>query len=165
MRHCDRIALLLMAALFASSCNASSPPSDAAIDVDETTRLEIGTGFTAYETLPEDAPTLEIVHGPQGGYHVYLSMRVTGLVPASLLWRVVRQDDGRVLANLDLLARTGTFRPVDGALERVGDLVVIDVLSPADVAMRDVRVEASATSSTGAMTTSVCVLRIVDDVP
>ena len=127
--------------------------------------LEIGTGEFAFEALPDVSPTLEIVHGPQGGYHIYLSMRVRGVLPDTLLWRVVREDDLAVLANLDLIAREGTFVPIDGSIQRVGDLVVLNVISPADVLMRDVRIEASVTSRTGDTATAVRVVRIVDAAP
>lgn len=160
-----RRALALTLALATSSCGTAPVHEDAAIDVDAGVQLTIGTGFTAYEALPDEAPTLEIVHGPQGGYHVYLSMRVTGVEPATLLWHVVREDDARVLAHLDLIARRGTFVEVDGALQRVGDLVVLNVISPADVLTRDIRVEASATSASGARATATRVVRILDAEP
>lgn len=160
-----RALALTLSAFAATSCGTTPVQEDAAVDVDTQVELTIGTGFVAYEGLPDEAPTLEIVHGPQGGYHVYLSMRVTGLEPATLLWHVVREHDARVLAHLDLIARRGTFVEVDGALQRVGDLVVLDVLSPADVFMRDIRIEASATSASGSRATATRVVRIVDAEP
>ena len=148
-----------------TACAALPVENDAAIDADQRASLEIGTGLEAYEALPNEAPTLEIVHGPQGGYHVYLSMRVTGLEPDALLWRVVRTRDAYVFANLELSARPGTFRPNDGALERVGDWVVLTVNSPADVTMDELRVEARVTSRAGVTASAMRVVRIVDDEP
>lgn len=148
-----------------TSCGAQPEQSDAAIDADETPSLEIGTGLEAYEPLPDEAPTLEIVHGPQGGYHIYLSMRVVGLEPEMLVWRVVRERDASVLANLELGARPGTFVPAQGALERVGDWVVLAVNSPADVTMDALRVEARVTSRSGVTATAMRIVRIVDDEP
>lgn len=155
----------MLAWMSCTACTALPAASDAAIDVDETASLEIGTGLEAYEALPDEAPTLEIVHGPQGGYHVYLSMRVTGLEPDTLLWRVVRARDAYVFANLELSARPGTFRPSEGALERVGDWVVLAVTSPADVTMDELRVEARVTSRAGATATAMRLVRVVDQVP
>ena len=164
MTHLRLITSLCLACTI-TACGALPVENDAAIDADQTASLEIGTGLEAYEELPNEAPTLEIVHGPQGGYHVYLSMRVAGLEPDTLLWRVVRTRDGYVFANLELSARPGTFRPIDGALERVGDWVVLTVNSPADVTMDELRVEARATSRAGVTASAMRVVRIVDDEP
>lgn len=152
------------------ACGTPSRESDAARPVDAEPDallipLELGTGEVGFESLSATSPTLEIVYGPQGGYHVFLSMRVRGIVPAEMLYRLVREDDGHVLANLDLLVRAGTFTPAGEALQRVGDLVVLNVVSPADVLMRDVRVEARVTSSTGERVMASRTLRIVDAEP
>ncbi len=149
-----RLHLSLSLACALTACGEQPVESDAAIDADDAASLEIGTGLEAYEALSDEAQTLEIVYGPQGGYHVYLSMRVTGLEPDTLLWTVVRERDAGVLANLELNARPGTFRPVDGALERVGDWVVLAVNSPADVTMDALRVEARVTSRSGVTATA-----------
>jgi len=41
--------------------------------------LEIGTGETAFVPLDGELPDLELVHGPQGGYHLLLGFEATNM--------------------------------------------------------------------------------------
>ncbi len=124
--------------------------------------VELGTGLESFEAFSASGPELELVHGPQGGYHVHLSMRVRGLEPMSLHWQVFRVEDGRSLANLPLDARPGRFVPVGDALERVGELVILDITGPADLVGREVRVDASVRAASGEVASSTITARVVD---
>ena len=133
--------LVLALCAWAPGCAAPASP-DAALDAHVEPSVEIGAGLMAYEELPPSGGELELVHGPQGGWHVNLSLRLRGIVPMSFAWRVTRED-GRVLAYFALDAREGSFVLRDGALERIGELVIFDVTGPGDVVGRDVHVEST----------------------
>jgi len=52
--------------------------------------LAIGTGETSFLALDPTAPTFEIVHGPQGGYHVLVGLEATALDRSDLLGAVLK---------------------------------------------------------------------------
>src|SRR5688500_751925 len=84
-------------ALLACSTAPSTEPRDAGAAA----RVELGTGEVAFESIPESGATLELVHGPQGGYHLVVAIRVWELVPdrLSIVYEVERPGG-------ELLART-----------------------------------------------------------
>ena len=72
------------------ACTPTPPPDPCAAG--DTPELEIGTGEVAFEPLDDD-PVMELIHGPQGGYHVlvglsarFLSIEgtVTGTIEGSI---------------------------------------------------------------------------------
>ena len=44
-------------------------------------RHDLGTGFRGWESIAPTGTRVELVHGPQGGYHIYARIRQTGLGP------------------------------------------------------------------------------------
>ena len=64
---CGPLALSLLTVL--PACDPNLPPA-----------VEVGTGEIAFEPT-EDGDTLEIVQGPQGGFHLLTSVRVHGIAP------------------------------------------------------------------------------------
>jgi len=60
--------------------------------------LELGGGTTAFDLL-EPGATIELVHGPQGGYHLELGLRATGLDSSDLAAATLEGTvDGSVMA-------------------------------------------------------------------
>ena len=76
-----------------------------------------------------------------------------------------RAEDGRVLAYFALDAREGSFVLRDGALERIGELVIFDVTGPGDVVGRDVHVESTVRDVGGTTRTVAVDAMIVDREP
>jgi hypothetical protein len=75
-----------LAALLLTAC-ADGPEGQAERDPCAPGReptLAIGGGVSRFEPLRE-GDTLELVHGPQGGYHVEIGLRATGLAADDLL--------------------------------------------------------------------------------
>jgi hypothetical protein len=126
--------------------------------------LELGTGLEGFEPLGTPAE-VELVHGPQGGYHLTMAMRAWQLVPVALRWQVYRVDDARLLADLPLDARPGSFVPTGGALVRAGELVILDVLGPTEIVDREVRIDANVRAATGEMAARSVTVRVVDREP
>ena len=79
--------------------------------------LEIGTGVTAFETVAPDS-CLEMVHGPQGGWHLPSALRVqnTGRRAGAETWRRAAGRGGLRLC----LPRVPRLRRVGVACLRLG---------------------------------------------
>ncbi|MCB9596555.1 MAG: hypothetical protein H6719_27775 [Sandaracinaceae bacterium] len=100
--------------------------------------VELGTGTSGFEPIPETGGTLELVGGPQGGFHVFLTARIHDLgvdgmlitysaidtattepvgTPASFLVdasRLARDGDGWVRAGDFLILHNSSPDPVRG---------------------------------------------------
>ena len=111
--------------------------------------LELGTGITTFEPLPETGATLELTRGPQGGFHVYGAVRIRGVDPerAMLGYTVRRRSDGEAMTlERNVLLRTARLLRDGESWVRLGDLLIFipDVyMSPDEVAGTEVRVEAT----------------------
>jgi hypothetical protein len=166
-----RLALALVAGGLVVGCAAPST-TDAGRDAsgpdahgpDAGAVLEIGTGEEGFEPLG-DPPEVELVHGPQGGWHLTMAMRVWQLAPVGLRWQVHRADDGRVLADLGLDVRPGSYVPIDGALVRAGELVILGIDRAGEVVDRGVRIDAYVRAATGEMAARSMTVRVVDREP
>ena len=64
---------LLVGLLFLLCCNDDNATTDASAALS----LEIGTEDNGYQPIPQQG-TIEAYMGPQGGFHVFLALRVTG---------------------------------------------------------------------------------------
>lgn len=133
------VALVLLGCQGAGGSDAGrvdAPPPEA--------RVELGTGTSRFVTLPEGAE-LELVAGPQGGWHVDLTTRIWNVDIDGL--RIAYEafeagDTTRVSLPTELvLTSSRVVREGDHWL-RAGDFLQLDVTGPADVVGRelDVRV-------------------------
>lgn len=138
---------------------------DGAIDAPSTASLELGTGLEAFEPIPDEGAELELVHGPQGGWHVHLSLRARGFVPTGLIYEITRLSDGALVCMLALGVREGTFVERDGALERVGDFAIFSITTADEIAGQDVLVRASLYDAERHRVEDEVRARVVDLVP
>ena len=120
---------------------------------DEAT-LTLGTGVDAYQPLPTP-PTLDLIYGPQGGVHLDVSLRASGL-DLSALWDVeIRGLIGGVV-RADTRPQVEATCDEDLALSELvgmrlilhGDVRPVDLMDGIDVTARvtdgrDVTVEAT----------------------
>lgn len=136
-------------------CGGAAPPADAGARADDAgdvapaaPAVELGTGPRAWQDLPPDGSgRAEVVHGPQGGYHLLGRVRFRGLAPdVYVSFRVTTADGAAVLTDdRDRLRRA----PGRGLLETAGgyectsaELVILTAIrGPAEVAGRRVRVD------------------------
>jgi len=102
-----------------------------------TPTVELGAGRTSYEALPEQGATLEIVSGPQGGWHFEHTLLISGFDPEGAVVEYTVQDlsTGANIAfgAVYVLRRKGLVEAEGGQLLRVGDRTVLDIASPAEV--------------------------------
>lgn len=128
--------------------------------------LEVGTGGTSFEAVAEGGP-VELVHGPQGGYHILLAARFRGLEPDGLVlsYQVFRGDGTTPLnERFSVRLRRSTVTPSGDFFNRTGDLGVLGVAGPADVANMEAEVHADAVAADGTMVADTLRLLIVDEI-
>lgn len=117
-----------------TATSAAPTTSDASTGATEAS-IELGTGLTQWQTLAE-GDSIELVAGPQGGWHVDVSVRGEGLEPDGL-WLYYEAVDPRDDSELSfvtssLLSESSVLFDDEGWL-RLGEWVVFDIEGPEDV--------------------------------
>lgn len=110
--------------------------------------VEFATGQSDVERLSPSDPTVELVYGAQGGYHVWGRARFTGLPPDVDVWFEALELPGlRALHTpapgrrwIDAGVRRGLRVEPDGAFVTDPDLVVLNITCTAEVLGRMLRV-------------------------
>jgi hypothetical protein len=106
--------------------------------------LELGTGRFSYEPLQDE---IEVVAGPQGGWHVDVSLRFGGFEPDGVVVVYDAVDantaDAVSFTTVAQLSQTSVL-PADDGWERVGDRVVLDIATVDEVVGRDIVVRVTA---------------------
>lgn len=126
-------------------------------------RVELGTGEVSFAPLAETGATLELVHGPQGGYHVLVSVRVwdLDLDRVSLVYDV--SAGTRVLSRTPFVLEASRFAREGDHVVRTGDFAILDVAAPDEVAGQQVLVQVTATAEDGTSATDARTVTIVDE--
>ncbi len=128
--------------------------------------IDLGTGITAWQSLPEGG-SLELIAGFQGGWHVDISVRGEDLDPVDL-WLHYQALDPETEEPLSfvthaLLREDNILRSGD-AWSRLGDRKVFDIPAPVAVVDREICILVTAESSTWTGEDRRCVT-IVDQEP
>jgi|GEM_PF-2738731 len=126
--------------------------------------VELGEGRTAFRELPREGAEIELVLGPQGGWHFDLAVRLAGADPEGLgLTYAVLDEQGAAIqypGRVELNARRVL---VSGDhLVRVGDRAVLDVRDGNTLVGRDLTASVEAISADGRRASDRRVLRVVD---
>lgn len=115
-------------ALHAAGCADDPPPP-------EGVRVEVGLGLDRFVPVADGDP-IELVFGPQGGWHVDLAARVYGANEADeiILSFRVYQPDGQIAYPIKRLVDPERApRSEDGALEYPGAQLVFAIMDPSEV--------------------------------
>jgi hypothetical protein len=169
----------LLALLLLVACDTGGPndagmspdgPLEADVDVGTplpTSRLELGTGTTRFETIdPDSTMELPLVLGPQGGWHIFASVRLHGIdVNRCYLIYELKDDTGEVRnypAEI-ILSERRVVREGDHWL-RSGDLVILDITMPSDLVGQELTIEATARPMAGGEYSDSRRIRIGDEV-
>ncbi len=134
--------------------------------------LELGTGFTAWAPVSPMGSRVELVHGPQGGYHIYGRVRFAGFAPDVYVFFRVTPVDGGAPVN-DPTARIRRNNPqgltaYQGGWETTyGELVIFtQIASPNEVVGRHFVWEVVVQDvATGRLATTQREITVVDDEP
>lgn len=128
--------------------------------------LEVGAGSTAFEPLA-DGDAIELVQGPQGGWHVDVAARFGGMSPdgLTLSYRAFDGETGAEVAYpiVSALNEDRVLHGPDGYV-RTGDRVVFDIDGPADVVGREVEIRIEARGP-GAEADADVLVEIADALP
>lgn len=143
-----RVAGALVTALLASACNGNVGPGEPAV--------EVGTGVDGFVALA-DGDTIDVVLGPQGGFHVYGSMRVTGIDPGNpadltatnnpTTRFTVLRDGARL--DIDASRYTQGLESAGEHFEMIGRLVILDIQTDDEVANAEVELTVEVTDVNG----------------
>lgn len=128
---------LLLLAVLLTGC--PTPPAPRIGPDGATTFLEIGTGETGFTALA-DGDALELVYGPQGGYHVWGACGIYGIDPEGRVLHYTLRDGAtrEVLADLSLALTTRRLTATSGGWLRMGDRVIFPgVTEPSGLVGRD----------------------------
>ena len=143
-----RAAAVVAWALGAAGCPDGPVPSDATVatvDGFAAIALELGTGQTSWETLPPYGATVELIHGPQGGYHFWGRYRFNGFPPDVSVSFVVTPIEGGDAINdptnrVHRLDQRGLVRTDSGWECAFPELVILTTIhAPSDVVGRRFR--------------------------
>jgi hypothetical protein len=149
------VALVAALAFATSSCDGSGP-SDGGIDAVDVppadlpdsgipgVSIDLGTGQDDFEEIPRTgAPNVQLIHGPQGGYHVWGRVKFSGFQPDVDIWFIAtRLSDGVVLHDASVLLHRWIASGVSFGLADLGggtfateqgELIVLQITCPAQV--------------------------------
>lgn len=153
-----RLFLLLALSSSGLACGGTVAPTDAALDRAITpdaviadspsTSITLGTGQTQWEPLLPSGNRMELIHGPQGGYHVFGRVRYRGLGPDVLLsFRVTPAEGGPAIndpaSRIRLREARGLVRVGEDTWETSSaQLVILEgIRGPQEVVGRRFRLE------------------------
>ena len=107
--------------------------------------IELGTGVVAFEPLP-DGSDIELVAGPQGGWHLDLALRFDGFGPGGLVLRyeAVATDATPVSFVTTAAVQEASVLQEDDGFLRLGDRVVLDIANADEVVGLEVIVRVTA---------------------
>lgn len=149
-------------ALTLAACGTSVPDTDAPVaDFDAPPSLELGTGESSFVAVPSGG-SLELVHGPQGGWHVVLAARLSGFDPEGTVLTYGVYDGTTLLTETPVaitvrrLVRDGT------AYLKLGDLLIFAIGGPGEIVGRTVEIRAEIRSGTTLLAMDRRTVSIVD---
>ena len=167
--------MLVLGAALGTGCSGGSTPDagmPSSVDGFADIGLELGTGQLSYETVPPYGARVELIHGPQGGYHVYGRYRFAGFGPdINVTFRVTPAEGGAPVNDptyrVHRLAGRGLAQWQSGWECSSPELVILtQVHGPGDVVGRRFRWEVFVQDvATQRVATAVREITIVDDVP
>jgi len=129
-------------------------------------RIELGTGTSAFVAIAEGA-RLELIHGPQGGWHVDTTCRLYGLEPDGLVlsYQAIQPSDGSVVSlPVEVVLRRTRVVPEGDHFLRAGDRTIFDIEGPGEVVGATVELVVRATPTTGEPLEDRRVITVVDAV-
>lgn len=158
-----RLLASALAALALAACSADdAPPGGYDAGPDAMPRVELGTGTSTFVAIPESGGTLELVMGPQGGYHVDVTVRAWDLdLDRPTLRYEVARVDGASLADISIVDDGRFVRDRDGFV-RTGDFAQLDITGPADVVGDEIVVRVTLTTRDGTSVNDERRVTIVD---
>lgn len=137
-------AMAALVAMLGPGCDPTVTPGDPC-SAGDAPELEVGKGGLSFSPM-DDGGTIELVHGPQGGYHVEVALRAKWIDAShTLLGRFEGEIDGQILATTEAWI---DFRcnGEAGALDSFGTLLIWDAV-PEDLDGRTATIRVEVTDA------------------
>lgn len=136
------------------ACTIPSCASNASVPRDSNLSVEVGTGTTGFEPLVDGAE-LPLTHGAQGGWHMWISARVGGLVGDTASIEIAHQPADE--SEPEVVTRAGTsFDPADAEGRRATLGWQAILTDPSCSVGRLHRVRVTVTTASGARASAEC---------
>jgi hypothetical protein len=127
--------------------------------------LELGTGRTTFVPLQAGAP-IELVHGPQGGYHLDLTLRLWSDAPEGVILDYEVRRAGEValvsVSTQYVVEEARLLREGDHWL-RLGDRAILAIADPADLVGDAVEILVRGNAGSGEAASDMRAATVVDD--
>lgn len=144
------------------------PGTDVGEGVDASVgRIEIGTGLSEFIEI-DDGADVELVMGPQGGWHVDVALRLYDLDPMDMQLTIEGfdiTDDESATIQIERLLTLRRVREEDDHYVRLGDQLVFTVADGSQAEGRDIRIEVEARQADGGVGRASKVIHVVDLMP
>lgn len=174
-------ALLLVPCIALAACT-SPPGSDGGLDAPDAgedaplpgATVELGSGQNDWEDVASSGGRTELVHGAQGGYHIWGRARFHGFHPdVDISFQVQRTDDGVVLHSpqwvrrfIENGRRFGLLDLGGGTFATDAELVILNIQCGSEVLGRQIRWQVFVRERTsGRVATQSAVVTVVDETP
>lgn len=128
--------------------NAEPDPEDPCLGGGEPS-LEIGQGDTAFARCEAD-PTLELVHGPQGGVHVVVALHAVNIDASEELEGVLRGYVDGVQLGASFPYLNMRCNGAEGGLQSWNILLIWDA-EPEQLHLQTIHIEAEITDASGTL--------------
>ncbi len=128
--------------------------------------LVLGTGQASFVELAAGSD-IELIHGPQGGYHVYTTALFgLGVSPEAYVLRYdVRRTDGTEIGTTQVMLLERRLARACGGWFRGGDFVVLSIACPVEVRDQEVDIVVRVFDGTTEIASDTRRVRIVDLAP
>lgn len=164
--------VVLLAAL-GSACAEDPGSLDAAADTGANdafrsdgsgaARVELGTGTANFVDIPVEGAELELVAGPQGGWHLEVTARLYDLTVENLLLAYRIEREGMTISKPVEFSLTERRLVRDGdRWLRAGDNVIFEITAPADVVGDTVTVVVTADPTDGPIIMDSRTVTVID---
>lgn len=121
-------------------------------------RVELGTGLNEFEAIStSEAPELELVYGPQGGWHVDVTVRLYDLNVDRLVlvYRAFPAGSTNMISlPIEIILAERRLTPEGDHFLRLGDGVRFDIQDPSEVVGEQVDLVVTATEEDGVVSVS-----------
>ncbi len=152
--------LSLLGLALPAGCSAAGGDLEASLD-GGAPALALGTGEAAFEPVAEGGE-LELVHGPQGGWHVVGAVRMGGFAPDGTVLTYTVRDGATPLVEVPIALRTSRLVRDGAGYLKLGDLLIFPITGPADVVGHAVTIEARVTRDGAELAAATLDATIVD---
>lgn len=135
------------------------------IDGQSGPRIRLGFGVTRFCHVPE-GEDVELIMGPQGGWHVDIAVEIHELEPMDM-WLRIRGYDAdsgeEITFPVDRLLSTRRVRRMDDHWLRLGDQAVFDTFNPGSIVGRRIRIDITAEAADMQTVMASQTIRIIDE--